>query len=173
MKLGLEVSALENRGTANEPAYAIGTRNAETYMVLRDGETAILGGLIRDEEPQQPHLCSRPVTFRSSARCSAPISTKPPATCSSPSPRGWCAAGSRPSARRARVLLRQSKTSTRTSRCLPIWPRSRSHRRVPICPAAPRPPRRRSRSRTVRRPRSPRPSCWPRRRLRCWRSRAA
>ena len=51
VKLGLEVSALgENRGTADEPAYAIGTRNAETYMVLRDGETAILGGLIRDEE---------------------------------------------------------------------------------------------------------------------------
>jgi len=51
VKLGLEVSSLgENVGTAAEPAYRIGTRNAETYMLLRDGETAILGGLIRDEE---------------------------------------------------------------------------------------------------------------------------
>ncbi|HEY6234266.1 MAG TPA: hypothetical protein VIW69_04045 [Candidatus Elarobacter sp.] len=51
VKLGLEVSSLgENLGTANEPAFRIGTRNAETFMLLRDGETAILGGLIRDEE---------------------------------------------------------------------------------------------------------------------------
>lgn len=51
VKLGLEVSTLgENLGTSTEPAYRIGTRNAETYMSLRDGETAILGGLIRDEE---------------------------------------------------------------------------------------------------------------------------
>lgn len=51
VKLGLEVSSLgENLGTANEPAFRIGTRNAETSMLLRDGETAILGGLIRDEE---------------------------------------------------------------------------------------------------------------------------
>jgi general secretion pathway protein D len=51
VKLGLEVSALgENLGTVDEPAYRIGTRNADTVMLLRDGETAILGGLIRDEE---------------------------------------------------------------------------------------------------------------------------
>lgn len=51
VKLGLEVSTLgENLGTASEPAFRIGTRNAETFMLLRDGETAILGGLIRDEE---------------------------------------------------------------------------------------------------------------------------
>ncbi len=51
VKLALEVSSLgENLGTVNEPAYRIGTRNAETIMLLRDGETAILGGLIRDEE---------------------------------------------------------------------------------------------------------------------------
>jgi len=51
VKLGLEVSALgANLGTESEPAYSIGTRNAETFMMLRDGETAILGGLIRDEE---------------------------------------------------------------------------------------------------------------------------
>lgn len=51
VKLGLEVSSLgENIGTPEEPAYRIGTRNAETFMLLRDGETAILGGLIRDED---------------------------------------------------------------------------------------------------------------------------
>lgn len=51
VKLGLEVSSLgENLGTTEEPAYRIGTRNADTIMLLRDGETAILGGLIRDEE---------------------------------------------------------------------------------------------------------------------------
>jgi general secretion pathway protein D len=51
LKLGLEVSSLgENLGTPNEPAFRIGTRNAETFMLLRDGETAILGGLIQDEE---------------------------------------------------------------------------------------------------------------------------
>jgi general secretion pathway protein D len=51
VKLGLEVSSLgQNLGTASQPAYSIGSRNAETYMMLRDGETAILGGLIRDDE---------------------------------------------------------------------------------------------------------------------------
>lgn len=51
VKLSLEVSSLgENLGTSNEPAFRIGTRNADTTMLLRDGETAILGGLIRDEE---------------------------------------------------------------------------------------------------------------------------
>ena len=51
VKLGLEVSSLgQNLGTAGQPAYSIGSRNAETYMLLRDGETAILGGLIRDDE---------------------------------------------------------------------------------------------------------------------------
>ena len=51
VKMRLEVSTLgENLGTANEPAYRIGTRIAETFMTLRDGETAILCGLIRDEE---------------------------------------------------------------------------------------------------------------------------
>lgn len=51
VQLGLEVSSLgQNLGTQAEPAFSIGTRNAETYMLLRDGETAILGGLIRDED---------------------------------------------------------------------------------------------------------------------------
>ena len=51
VKMSLEVSSLgTNVGTPEEPAFQIGTRNAETFMLLRDGETAILGGLIRDEE---------------------------------------------------------------------------------------------------------------------------
>lgn len=51
VKMSLEVSSLgQNLGTASEPTYSIGTRNAETIMHLRDGETAVLGGLIRDEE---------------------------------------------------------------------------------------------------------------------------
>lgn len=51
VKIGLEVSSLgQNLGTDADPAFSLGTRNAETYMLLRDGETAILGGLIRDEE---------------------------------------------------------------------------------------------------------------------------
>lgn len=53
VQLALEVSSLgANLGTDDEPAYSIGTRNAETLMLLRDGETAVLGGLIRDDERQ-------------------------------------------------------------------------------------------------------------------------
>ena len=51
VKVTLEVSSLgQNLGTATEPAFSIGTRNAESIMTLRDGETAILGGLISDED---------------------------------------------------------------------------------------------------------------------------
>ncbi len=51
VKLSLEVSSLgDNVGTVSEPAFRIGTRNAETWMLLRDGETAILGGLIQGDE---------------------------------------------------------------------------------------------------------------------------
>jgi general secretion pathway protein D len=51
VKVSLEVSSLgQNIGTQTEPAFSIGTRNADTQMLLRDGETAILGGLIRDED---------------------------------------------------------------------------------------------------------------------------
>ncbi|UWQ00200.1 hypothetical protein [Aliiroseovarius crassostreae] len=49
--LNLEVSSLgQNLGTAEESAFSIGTRNVSTNMVLNDNETAIMGGLIRDEE---------------------------------------------------------------------------------------------------------------------------
>lgn len=51
LEVSLEVSALgENLGTTDEPAYRIGSRNAETTMVLKDGESVLLGGLIREEE---------------------------------------------------------------------------------------------------------------------------
>lgn len=51
VSMSLEVSSLgQNLGTASEPAFSIGTRNADTIMLLKDGETAILGGLIRDED---------------------------------------------------------------------------------------------------------------------------
>jgi len=51
VKLGLVVSSLgQNLGTPSQPEYSIGSRDAETFMLLRDGETAILGGLIQDDE---------------------------------------------------------------------------------------------------------------------------
>jgi general secretion pathway protein D len=51
VKLGLVVSSLgQNLGTAAQPAFSIGSRDAETTMLLRDGETAILGGLIQANE---------------------------------------------------------------------------------------------------------------------------
>jgi general secretion pathway protein D len=50
VQVNLEVSSLgENLGTAAEPAFRIGTRNAESTMMLNTQETAILGGLLRDE----------------------------------------------------------------------------------------------------------------------------
>ena len=49
--MNLEVSSLgQNLGTAEEAAYVIGTRTVQTRMLLEDGETAVIGGLIRDEE---------------------------------------------------------------------------------------------------------------------------
>ncbi len=51
VNLRLEVSTLgQNLGTTEDPAFSIGTRRVETRMTLEDGETAIIGGLIRDEE---------------------------------------------------------------------------------------------------------------------------
>lgn len=53
IKVGLEVSNIvkEVKGTtSNTLAYQIGTRNANTTLRLRDGETQILAGLISDED---------------------------------------------------------------------------------------------------------------------------
>ncbi len=49
--LNVEVSALgQNLGTSAAPQYAIGTRNVHTTMILREAETAVLGGLISETE---------------------------------------------------------------------------------------------------------------------------
>lgn len=69
VKLNLEVSSLgQNLGTLEEPAFSIGTRNIETEMLLKDHETAVLGGLIRDEDRKNkvklPGLGNIPVAGR-------------------------------------------------------------------------------------------------------------
>lgn len=49
VEIKLEISSIGNNvGTENEPVFSIGTRNVETSMLLKDSETAIIGGLIRD-----------------------------------------------------------------------------------------------------------------------------
>ncbi len=49
--LTIEVSSLgSNLGTTAQPAYSINTRNVHTTMILREGETAVLGGLISEDE---------------------------------------------------------------------------------------------------------------------------
>lgn len=51
IKLGLEVSAIAGSvRTERSVAYQIGTRNANTTLRLRDGETQILGGLISNDD---------------------------------------------------------------------------------------------------------------------------
>lgn len=52
IRLGLEVSSLakEVHTTSGTLAYQIGTRNANTTLRLRDGETQLLGGLISNED---------------------------------------------------------------------------------------------------------------------------
>ncbi len=49
--LNIEVSALgTNIGSTSAPAYTIETRNLHTTMILREGETAVLGGLIKEDK---------------------------------------------------------------------------------------------------------------------------
>ncbi|SNR84629.1 general secretion pathway protein D [Methylobacillus rhizosphaerae] len=52
IKIGLEVSNQTDRMTTSSGTvtYTIGTRNASTILRLRDGETQILAGLLRDDE---------------------------------------------------------------------------------------------------------------------------
>ncbi len=52
IKVGLEVSSILNQVTTQSGtiAYTIGTRNANTVLRLRDGETQILAGLIQDSD---------------------------------------------------------------------------------------------------------------------------
>jgi general secretion pathway protein D len=51
MNLTLEVSSIGNNvGTAADPQYAINTRNAQSILTVRAGESVIIGGLISDDE---------------------------------------------------------------------------------------------------------------------------
>ena len=52
IKVGLEVSNIvrEIRSTSGTLTYQIGTRNADTILRLKDGETQVLAGLINDED---------------------------------------------------------------------------------------------------------------------------
>lgn len=52
IKLGLEVSSIarEVRSASGTLAYQLGTRNANTVLRLRDGETQLLAGLISNED---------------------------------------------------------------------------------------------------------------------------
>ncbi|HEY4972550.1 MAG TPA: cohesin domain-containing protein, partial [Steroidobacteraceae bacterium] len=52
IKIGMEVSSITNQITTSSGtvAYTIGTRNADTLLRLKDGETQILAGLIQDSD---------------------------------------------------------------------------------------------------------------------------
>jgi general secretion pathway protein D len=70
IKVGLEVSNISGEVTsgAGTVAYQVGTRNANTSLRLRDGETQVLAGLISDEDRrsanQVPGLSKLPVLGR-------------------------------------------------------------------------------------------------------------
>ncbi|MCF6177848.1 MAG: cohesin domain-containing protein [Geopsychrobacter sp.] len=51
-KIGLEVSNVSNRETINQgtTVLTISTTNANTELILKDGEQTIIGGLLRDDE---------------------------------------------------------------------------------------------------------------------------
>jgi general secretion pathway protein D len=70
IKVGLEVSNIsrETKTSSGTLAYQVGTRNANTTLRLRDGETQVLAGLINDEDrrsaSQVPGLARLPVVGR-------------------------------------------------------------------------------------------------------------
>lgn len=70
IKLALEVSSItaEVTGPFNAKAYQVGTRQATTSLRLRDGETQILAGLIKDDETHSsagvPGLHELPIAGR-------------------------------------------------------------------------------------------------------------
>ena len=70
IKVGLEVSNIsrEIESGGGTVAYQVGTRNANTVLRLRDGETQVLAGLINDEDRrsanQVPGLSKLPVLGR-------------------------------------------------------------------------------------------------------------
>jgi general secretion pathway protein D len=70
IKVGLEVSNIssEVKTTGGTVAYQVGTRNANTTLRLRDGETQVLAGLISDEDRRSadkvPGLSRLPIIGR-------------------------------------------------------------------------------------------------------------
>jgi general secretion pathway protein D len=70
MRVNLEVSTLIGKvlGPQGSVAYQVGTRQATTSLRLRDGETQVLAGLIRDEDTKGiagvPGLASTPIIGR-------------------------------------------------------------------------------------------------------------
>ncbi len=70
IKIGLEVSSILNQVTTSSGtiAYTIGTRNADTLLELKDGETQILAGLIQDQDTRSdtnvPGLGDIPIVGR-------------------------------------------------------------------------------------------------------------
>lgn len=51
MKLAIEISTLgSNVGTVTDPQYSINTRTADTVLTINDGDSVIIGGLIKDED---------------------------------------------------------------------------------------------------------------------------
>jgi general secretion pathway protein D len=69
IKIGLEVSSITNTVVvAGTQAYTIGTRNANTLIRLKDGETQILAGLIQDSDTRNaagiPGLSQIPIVGR-------------------------------------------------------------------------------------------------------------
>jgi general secretion pathway protein D len=70
IKVGLEVSNIsqEIKTTSGTVAYQVGTRNANTTLRLKDGETQVLAGLISDEDRRNavktPGLARLPVIGR-------------------------------------------------------------------------------------------------------------
>jgi general secretion pathway protein D len=69
IKVGLEVSSITNTVVVGgTQAYTIGTRNANTMLRLKDGETQILAGLIQDSDTRNsagiPGLSQIPIVGR-------------------------------------------------------------------------------------------------------------
>jgi general secretion pathway protein D len=69
IKIGLEVSSITNTVVVGgTQAYTIGTRNANTVLRLKDGETQVLAGLIQDSDTRNaagiPGLSQIPIVGR-------------------------------------------------------------------------------------------------------------
>ena len=153
IRISLEVSTIvkEIGGPNGSLAYQIGTRNAQTSVRLRDGETQILGGLISADDRNTASKIPGSGTCRWSAACSATTTdrTRRPRSCC----RSRHAFFARPpsSTPRCARCSRAAKAASASAHC--------SSNRWARCAAS------RSAART-RRPRRPQPHCPRRPRLR-------